>query len=200
MIEPTKPPKILSRYPFSDSRIQLVEGFSAYDGVIGDEPGATHKGIDYVLLIDGEYRSFDVFSMCEGTAFRGTSESWGEFVIVHLLSNEIRYSVVYAHLSEVESTIAPQLIERDGQSVANEQGTHVSVGQRLGLTGTSGWTNGIIQLHLELHQKELQTDVTQKLDPYGVYDRASSGRYPQPGAPLQGLEHAWVTDEPRLEL
>ena len=193
-------PKILQRYPFSDSRIRLVEGFSAYDGVIGDEPGALHKGIDYVLQVDEEYRAFDVLSMCEGVAFRGTSESWGEFVIVHFPFNGALFSVVYAHLSEVESTIAPQFVERDGQSVANEQGTHVTVGQRLGVTGTSGWTNGIIQLHLELHQKELKTGVTQKLDPYGVYDRASSGRYPQPGVSLRGLEHAWVMDEPWLEL
>lgn len=32
-------------------------------------------------------------------------------------------------------------------------------GQKIGTAGTSGWTNDVIQLHLELHEKDLQTNM-----------------------------------------
>ncbi len=188
--------KFLERYPFSGSCIQLVEGFSAYDGVIGDTPGTPHKGIDYVLRIDGSYQSFDVYSMHAGMAFQGISESWGNFVIIHTIIKQVRWSSVYAHLSDVDPSIAPVFVEKDGQRITNESGTPVLTGRTLGIAGISGWTNGIIQLHIELHEKEPKTDVTQKRDPYGIDDRASSGRYPQPGQSLAGLDHAWTTDAP----
>lgn len=196
MTSDTSMEKLLACYPFADPRIKLVEGFSAYDGAIGDEPGKPHRGIDYVLYLDGIFRSFDIYAMHDGIAFQGKSDSWGTFVLLHLERDGVRYRTVYGHLDTVDPDIAPQFIEQNGQRIVNTAGTPLQTGHWLGRAGMSGWTNHIIQLHLELHQKDLVTDHTEKLDPYGVYDQASSGKYPQPGDSLRGLTHAWMTDEP----
>jgi len=188
--------KILHCYPFSDKRVRLVEGFASYDGVIGDEPGAPHKGIDFVLQIDGSCQIFDVHAAHDGIAFRGYSESWGSFVTIHATVGRNRYTTIYAHLADIDSSIAPQVVEQGGTKIRNEQGTEVFASQRLGAAGASGLTHGIEQLHFELHEKDLAADTSRKLDPYGLYDRASSERYPQPGYSLAGLDHCWLSDHP----
>lgn len=190
--------KFLVRYPFSDPRVRLVEGFLAYDGAIGDEPGTPHKAIDYVLGEAGTYRSFEVYAMHAGEAFRGVSESWGSFVVIYLAIENIRYATVYAHLDQIDPLIAPYFLDPATKQQKNPRGTVMTAGRYLGITGTSGWTDGIPQLHLELHRQTPGNDKLQKLDPYGLNDRASSGRYPQPGHSLAGLDHAWATDLPPL--
>src|SRR5437870_10703525 len=98
--------KFLLNYPFSDSTIQLVEGFAAYDGVLNDPIGAPHKGIDYVKK--GEVLlGFEVFAMHDGLAYQGLSESWGKFVSVRTVVESIAYDTIYAHLSHVDETIPP---------------------------------------------------------------------------------------------
>jgi hypothetical protein len=188
--------KFLEKYPFLDSRVKLVEGFSVYDGVIGDVPGKTHKGIDYVLVVDGSYSPFAVTSMHDGMAFHGTSETWGEFVVIYKTLGHKRYNTIYAHLNKVNPNIPPQFLEKDGERVLNEDDFTIMAGEFLGTAGITGSTNGIIQLHIELHEKDLRTGLSQKLDPYGINDRASSGRYPQPGQSLSGLKHCWIHDQP----
>lgn len=189
--------KLLVCYPFSDPRVELVEGFSVYDGTIGDEPGMPHKGIDYVLRQGDTCVPFPVYAMHDGEAFQGVSDSWGTFVIVYVVIGDTRYGTVYAHLDAIDGGIAPYFLDA-AKKDKNPRGTPLRSGRLLGTTGTSGLTNGIPQLHLELHAKDLGAGTTLKLDPYGVNDRASSGRYPQPGASLHGLEHAWTTDRPPL--
>lgn len=194
--------KLLVCYPFSDPRVQLVEGFSEYDGVLGDTPGTPHKGIDYVLINDGQYISFDVYAMHEGIAFQGTSESWGSFVLVYAAEIDgRRYRTVYAHLDAIPQTIASLTYQEGEKTLRTIQGTPLHTGEWLGRAGTSGWTNGFTQLHLELQDvthmsEDEKTQKPEKLDPYGVYDRASSHRYPQSGESLASLSHAWINDTP----
>lgn len=170
-----------------------------YDGVLGDTPGTPHKGMDYVLREeDGSYRTFDVYTMHDGMAFQGVSESWGGFVALYKTMGEKRYATIYAHLSMIDESIPPYYLEENDERIENEEGVVLLAGQKIGITGTTGWTNDIVQLHLELHEKDLKTNITKKLDPYGLNDRASSGRYPQPGESLQGLEHGWIQNMPNL--
>ncbi|MEK9156981.1 MAG: M23 family metallopeptidase [Patescibacteria group bacterium] len=190
--------KFLENYPFSDSRVKLVEGFSAYDGVIGDTPGEAHKGIDYVLILDDAYLPFAVASMHDGMAFHGTSDTWGKFVIIYKTMDRKHYNTIYAHLDEVSSNIPLQFLGKDGKRVLNEDGFTIRAGEFLGTAGITGATNGIVQLHIELHEKDLVTGLNQKLDPYGVNDRASSGQYPQPSQSLSGLNHFWFEDKPHF--
>ena len=91
----------------------------------------------------------------------------------------------------------------DLHNIGYGEATHKNIraGDKIGQSGTSGWTNGFIQLHLELHDvTDMSEDEKEhrpvKLDPYGLDDRASSGRYPRPGQALAGLDHAWTCDEP----
>lgn len=191
--------KFLQSYPFTDPKILLVEGFSAYDGVLGDQIGAPHKGIDYTLKIDDTCIPFEVHAMHDGIAFQGKSASWGTFVIIHTGSAKgIRLSTIYAHLDSLAISIASQYIEQDDQKIRNPQGTLIHAGQKIGRSGTTGWTNGINQLHVEVHLKNEATNETVKLDPYGLNDQASSNRYPQPGSSLTGLDHMWLTDLPPM--
>ncbi len=191
--------KLLERYPFSDHRIQLIEGFATYDGALGDMPDTPHKGIDYILNLNSTYHSFDVYAMHPGTAFRGVSKSWGNFVIIHRAFEDRRYSTVYAHLETIDPAITPLPDEGEIDDGTKPAGTPLVTGHKLGVIGISGWTHGIPQLHLELHEKDLKTNATQKLDPYGLNDRASSGKYPQPGKSLHALDHAWISDLPLLQ-
>lgn len=188
----------LSNYPFSDPAVQLVEGFASYDGVLGDTPGAPHKGIDYILQMEGVPIPFTVHAMHDGVAFHGTSDSWGTFVVIHAPSKGgTRSSSIYAHLASVDPPIAPQFVEQHGQRRPNTAGTLIRAGQLLGRAGTTGWTNNIVQLHIEIHVKSMTGDFV-KVDPYGINDTASSGRYPQPGWSLKHLPHLWTTNLPPL--
>jgi murein DD-endopeptidase MepM/ murein hydrolase activator NlpD len=185
--------KVLECYPFADSSIRLVEGFSVYDGVLGDEPGTPHKGVDYILRVSQEYRPFDVYAAHPGIAFRGQSETWGGFVAIYGKAiNDKQPITIYAHLDCIESSI-PEF-SKEGK---NKAGLVVLPGKYLGLTGTTGRTNSIPQLHFEMHLKDLKTGTREKVDPYGIYDRASSGKYSQPGEKLNG-KHYWHVDQPSL--
>jgi murein DD-endopeptidase MepM/ murein hydrolase activator NlpD len=192
--------KLLHIYPFSDEYVRLVEGFAAYDGTLGDPPGAPHRGIDYVLERNGDYLPFDIFAMHDGRAYRGMSQSWGSFVVIQheIPRDQVRFDTVYAHLDELDERIPVLDDKREHQSIGARK--EVRVGSWIGKTGTSGTTNDIVQLHVELHRKDLQTGAWEKLDPYGLYERFSSGRYLQPSASLRGLDHAWTSDEPPLAI
>jgi murein DD-endopeptidase MepM/ murein hydrolase activator NlpD len=190
------PKKILVCYPFTHPEILLIEGFSAYDGNLGDEIDAPHKGIDYVMKRADQYLSFEVFSMHDGFAHQGLSETWGRFVIVacHPYDKKL-YQTVYAHLDDIDAVI-PLHAPKEAQGVMEY--AFMKAGERLGIAGISGATNSIVQLHVELHQKSLETGKIVKLDPYSIYDRWRSGKYPQPGKSLAGLDHYWQSDLPPL--
>ncbi len=187
--------KILKCYPFikEDPPVVLVEGFEAYDGVIGDQPGAPHKGIDFVRQNKkGKYISFDVFSCHDGETFQGLSKSWGKFVSIRKrASKNKRMDTIYTHFKKVNSEIP--FFSKDKEK---KKGLEIKTGEYLGKAGTTGKTNRIIQLHFELLEKNLKKKQLTKIDPYGIYKKASSGEYPQPGESLKGLRHYWAMDNP----
>lgn len=181
--------KLLECYPFPllDQPVELIEGFAVYDGNLNDIVGAPHKGIDYVRRENGQLIAFPVCAMHAGRAVRGWSVSWGKFVRVRkIVDHQLLYDTLYAHLATVADDI-PDL--RNPEAA----GLPVTAGSQLGMAGTTGDTKGLIQLHIELHRL---TDRLLKLDPYGLNDRFSSGKYPQPGQSLTGLSHYWVNDDP----
>lgn len=183
------PVKFLERYPFKQlsPAVELVEGFSVYDGVLGDMPGAPHRGIDYVQKKGQQFVPFDVYSMHEGVAWRGIGTTWGNYVMIEkIASSRLRYYTIYAHLSDVPYTIP----------LRGRAGLPMVAGTFIGKANATGVLNGIPQLHLELQKRDMVTGLWTKLDPYGVYERASSKRYPQPGITLKGLPHFWFSDTP----
>lgn len=192
--------RILTNYPFEklEPPVVLVEGLGGYDGTIGDEPGGEHKGVDYVRRVDGKYVSFDVFAAHEGEAFWGISDKgWGYFVNLRKVVGDVRFETIYVHLDpESINSKIPQLpIPPNGVQI---QFTHLESGEPIGRAGNTGNTgkNKIIQLHFEMQRKDLRTNERTVIDPYGLYVKASSGKYPQPGESLEGLDHYFVSDEP----
>lgn len=139
--------------------------------------------------------------MHSGKAYRGTSSSWGTFVVIQykVPKDEVRLDTVYAHLGSVDESI-PVLEGEGKENQSTGVRKEVRAGDWIGKAGTSGATNDLVQLHIELHWKDLKTGEWDKLDPYGVYDRFRSGRYPQPTESLKGLEHYWVKDNPLLAI
>lgn len=186
--------KILKNYPFEklEPPVLLVEGFSAYNGVLRDEPGKPHNGIDYVRKKGDEFISFDIFSCHKGEAFQAISESWGNLVNVRKRVGNIRFETIYIHLDKINPKI-PFLSKDKKEKIKFAK---IRAGEWLGTAGKTGWAQGIIQLHLEMHRKDLKTRERKIIDPYGVYARASSGRYPQPGESLKGLDQYFTSDNP----
>lgn len=187
--------KILQCYPFKNRGIEVIEGYSVYDGNLGDPVGTPHKGIDYVLRRGEEFLPFEVFSMHEGMAWQGMSDSWGRFVAIYSEPMGIyQYETIYAHLDTIDDVFPLMKPKQEPGSMG--RGFIIRPNQLIGLAGTTGVTNDHIQLHLELQQKNTQTKTRQKLDPYGIYDRFSTGKYPQPGQSLEQWDHAWTSDTP----
>jgi len=190
-----KKEKILQCYPFEklNPPVVLVEGCKAYDGAIGDKPGKRHKGIDYIRKKGELFLSFDVFSSQDGKAFQGLSETWGKFVSVRQEINGIRLDTIYVHLDKVN----PKIPVLPSKNVEIEF-MPIRAGEWLGIAGITGNTRGITQLHWEMHRKNLKTGKRKVFDPYGVYKRTSSGKYPQPGESLKGLSHYFASDNPQF--
>lgn len=190
--------KILKCYPFKlvSPVIGLVEGFKEYDGVLGDKPGESHKGIDYARIDDkGRCLSFEVFNTHDGEVFQGQSKSWGKFVIIYKLVGKYkRFATVYAHFRDIDDKIP--LLPKKGTRATNTFTIGKGVICALGKAGITGWTKRKIQLHFELHVKNLKTNKWEKLDPYGVNDTYISGEYPQPGQSLRGRKHYWTSNKP----
>ncbi len=190
--------KVLKCYPFKlvDPVVRLVEGFKAYDGVLGDEPGKPHRGIDYARIDEkGKCLSFEVFNTHDGEVFQGRSKSWGRFVIIYKLVRKYqRFATVYAHLRDIDKKIP--LLPKRGTRATETFTIGKEVICSLGKAGASGDTKGNIQLHFELQIKNLKTNERQIIDPYGVYDRYTSGKYPQPGESLRGHKHYWTSNKP----
>jgi len=187
--------KILKCYPFAllDPPIRLVEGFKSYNGVLDDEAGKEHKGIDYVRIDEkGKYLTFDVFSTHDGNIFQGKSETWGNFVKVCKEIGKHRFETIYAHLEDIPKEFP--ILSKPGES--KNKGMIISEKKFLGRAGTSGDSKGFIQLHFELQIKNLKTGERRKVDPYGINDTYLSGRYPQPGEPLKRCKHYWISKEP----
>lgn len=184
--------KFLESYPFKNLGVTIAEEFSVYDGNLRDVPGKPHGGIDYVLKKNGEFASFEVYTMFEGHARFGVSGSWGKYFVISKFLDKFQYDCVYAHLDNITEEIQKYAI------IQGDKDFIIPSGYCLGWTGTTGNTKNIRQLHLELHEKNLLTGERRKLDPYGVYDRLASNKYPQPGKSLRGLNHFWVSDEPKF--
>lgn len=187
--------KFLKCYPFKmvSPVVRLVEGFKAYDGVLDDELGKKHGGIDYVRVDEkGNFMSFEVFSAHSGNVFQGKSESWGNFVKVCQEIKNYRLETIYAHLEDIPKEFP--LLFKAGE--AKNKGMIISGGRFLGRAGISGDTKGFIQLHFELQIKNLKTGKRKKIDPYGVNDTYLSGKYPQPGESLRRCKHYWTSNNP----
>ncbi len=188
--------KILKCYPFGllNPLVLLIEGFKEYVGILGDKPGEPHGGIDYARKQGEDFISFEVFSMHDGYVFRGRSDSWGNFVKICKEIGDYRFETVYAHLKNIPKAFP--ILPKAGES--KNKGMVIPAGRFLGRAGTSGDTKTNIQLHFELQIKNLKTKKRQKVDPYGVYNSYTSGKYPQPGQSLSGLKHFWTTDSPHF--
>jgi len=83
--------KVLEYYPFEllNPSVELVEGFKAYDGILGDKKGDLHNGIDYARKdANGKFITFNVFSVHSGYVSQGISKTrkgingWGKFVVI----------------------------------------------------------------------------------------------------------------------
>lgn len=189
--------KILECYPFklTDPTVELIEGFSEYDGNLKDKPGDLHNGIDYVRRKGDKFVSFEVYSCHDGETHQGLSKTWGKFVTIKkMISKNLRYYTIYAHLSKVNPNI-PLLPENKDRE--RPKGLKVRSGFLLGRSGITGRTNRLIQLHFELHK--IKGDKREKIDPYGLNLRFSSGKYPQPGQSLSKLSHYWTSNNPLLK-
>lgn len=188
--------KFLQSYPFKklNPPVTLVEGCKEYDGVIGDPPGAKHNGIDYVRKKGKRYLSFNIFASDDGEAFQGVSKTWGNFVNVRKMIGGFRFETIYVHLDKVN----PKIVFLPKDKKIKIKFTKIKVGEWLGTAGITGNTNGIIQLHFEIQRKNLKTEKRKIIDPYGIYDKASSGKYSQPGESLKGLNHYFTSDNPKF--
>lgn len=183
--------KYLNYYPFSkNDGIQIAEGYSEYDGNLFDKPGEIHWGIDYVKKVDEDYVSFMVYASHSGTAVKGYGKTWGNFVVVRFRDgNGAGFNTLYSHLKDIPKNIPFYVSDFN-----NDKGVEVGAGDFIGNAGTTGNTKGLNQLHFEL--QVVSGDSIYRVDPYGVYDRLSSGKYRQPGQSLIGLRHYWVNNLP----
>lgn len=191
--------KILRCYPFKNRLVKIAETYGGYVGNLGDDPEKPHQGTDYVWKNElGVFAPFEVFSTHEGVAFKGESNSWGNFVKIYTLVEKEKVATVYAHLKDIPKNI-PTLFK--GKKIRKKkEGLMVKPGDFLGVAWKSGWAKGCPQLHFELHltevDKETKEEKLKKLDPYGIYEKIDCKKYPQPGESLEGLEHFWTTDSP----
>lgn len=199
--------KVLGAYPFEDLGVRLVEGW-IYDGTIGDTPGKLHRAVDYVRRTkEGEFLPFAIYSMMEGEAYQNENITpdgggWGKYVkVIRMVGPGKAMILTFAHLDKVNDSI-PLAV-----AGAIEPGPvfPVQEGDFLGIAGTTGDTRGSagnlegqIQLHLILWRVEKKGNdwVPLAVDPYGIESRLSSGKYPQPGQSLAGLNHYFLTDNP----
>lgn len=200
--------RILQCYPFGEypeRPVEIVEGFTVYDGNLGDKIDTPHKGIDYVRRDGlGGFQGFPVYAAHHGRAVCGFEPSFGNFVLIRReISTMLFYETVYAHLEELPKKFEMPRITGVFRTFrwpgfGNFRAKFVEKGAFLGVAGTTGWTNGIPQLHFEMHEVgwAREKPARQKIDPYGVNDRFSSGRYPQPGKSLEGIPHCWESDFP----
>lgn len=195
--------KILKCYPFERSAlmVELVETFGGYTGTLGDDPTKVHRGTDYIWKNEiGVFAPFKVFSAHDGIAFQGKSNSWGNFVKVYKDIGKHIISTIYAHLRDIPGNIP--ILPETKKERKNRKGLKIKPDEFLGNAWTSGWTNGIPQLHFELQIKEIgskgEEGKWQKFDPYGIKKKIDCKEYPQPGQSLSGLEHYWTSDNPRF--
>lgn len=185
--------KYLDNYPFNkEDGIQIAEAYSEYDGNLLDKKGDIHWGIDYVKRVNGEYLSFPVYSSHSGTAVKGYGKDWGNFVVIRFRDkNGIGFNTLYSHLKDIPKSIPYYISDFN-----NDVGIEVKTADFIGNAGNTGNAKGINQLHLELHV--VSGGSIYRVDPYGVYDRLSSGKYRQPGQSLIGLRHYWSDNWPNF--
>lgn len=185
----------LESYPFPllDPPVTIAEGFLSYDGKLGDEEDFRHWAIDYVHEDNGVYKKFPVYAAHGGTAFQGESDSFGLYVLVK--NREISgkwYNTLYAHLENIPDYIP---FKRKGVDDTG-YGFQIPSQTYLGQAGHTGNTKGIAQLHFELHIFDQGTPM--RTDPYGIFEKFSSGLYPQPGDSLGGTNNYWIDDFPKF--
>jgi hypothetical protein len=183
---------LLENYPFKNIGIEVAEGFVVSKNNPRSALGGLPNGIDYILKKQEEYVSFEVFSMYEGHIRFGVSQKWGKFFVISKTLGSFQYDTVYAHLDFINEDIQKYAI------IHGDMDFIIPGKYFLGMCGKTGDTKKIRQLHIELHEKNVLTGERKKLDPYGIYDRLSSGKYPKPGELLNKLPHAWVEDYPEF--
>ena len=203
LIKPAKGEPVLENYPFPllNPPVTIAEGFDSYDGNLKDKPGSPHLAIDYVQKFGESYQSFPVFSAHSGSAIQGYGKTWGKFVIIRSGVNnrfnkngespDFTFNTLYSHLINV-----PDYIPFIKSDINEEGGIDIESATHIGDAGTTGTTNGIPQLHFEMHEVNTKTKETFRIDPYGIYARLSSGKYPKIGDSLKNLPHYWKSDTP----
>lgn len=193
-VKPKVTEGVLENYPFAleNPPVTIIEGFEAYDGYLLDKPGDFHWAIDYVKNDNGNFMPFAVYSAHGGTAFQGYGKTWGKFVVIRMRNeNGDGFNTLYSHLENV-----PIYLPYMSSDIDNSKGIEINAMTYIGDAGQSGNTKGINQLHFELHKVSGAEKRTVRIDPYGLYLRYSSGKYPQPGNTLFGLQHYWKNNEP----
>ncbi len=184
--------RLLENYPFKNIGVTIAEGFSVCDGNLGDLPGKSHEAIDYALNKNGEYASFEVYSMFEGDVEFGVSQELGKYFIVSTQRGDFLYSCVYGNLDNINVDLQKYAI------IQGDRDFMVPAKYFLGWSSTTGYSKKNRHLHIAVYEKNLVTGQRKKIDPYGMYDRLSSGRYVQPGKKLFGDSHVWTSSEPEF--
>ncbi len=193
--------KFLQNYPFPllSPPVTIAEGFESYDGVLQDRPGALHWAIDYVQKFRGKFRPFLVFSSHEGEVIQSYEKTFGKYVVIRKRSGLLGdYNTLYAHLDNIPDSI-PFMKNNNkdiGIRINETPGIFLPANTYIGEAGVTGNTKGIPQLHFELHLVNTSTNMSYRVDPYGIYKKASSGQYPKPGNSLKGRLHYWTSDLP----
>ena len=197
-VKPKTTEGVLGNYPFAleNPPVTIAEGFEAYDGYLLDKPGDLHWAIDYVKNDNGKFLPFAVYSSHKGVAFQGYGKTWGKFVVVKIRDeNGNGYNTLYSHLENV-----PMHLPFMNSDIDSSKGVEIEAMTYIGDAGKTGNTKGLNQLHFELHKvnggANGESKNTVRIDPYGLYLRYSSGKYPQPGTALFGLEHYWRGNNP----
>ncbi len=189
------PFKFLQRYPFRNPAIELVEGFSVYDGNLDDQVGARHSGIDYALPQGESFIPFDVYAMHPGYAAQGSSPSWGKYVIIFFPEKQggHEYATLYSHLEGVPSNLPWYKV---GGNYLNY--SFMDTGTLLGHASTTGDTKNNPQLHIEIHDYDTEYQRV-KRDIYHIYDRLSSGKYPKVGEVFTYDSHHFMSNYPDIQ-
>ncbi|UAC47860.1 M23 family metallopeptidase [Bacillus aquiflavi] len=122
----------------------------------------THNGIDIA-----KSGTVPILAAALGTVTKSyNSDSYGEVVFIKHVINGVQYETVYAHMAERSRTVSV--------------GQNVSVGQRLGYMGSTGWWTGQ-HLHFEVHKPSWNSSKSYAVNPLDYINSGGGGGTEGPG-------------------